>query len=173
VQATLARWREEAVKLGHPGLYLIATNCRNFENYQGLGFDALSEFPPHGLDATNIERKLKISRLRESGRVRDYSETVHYIRQRESRTGMVHPGVMPGWDNSARRPLAGVIYHGATPRLFQSWLEHAIGEARAHPPEERLVFINAWNEWAEAAYLEPDLRYGYGYLAACAEALKR
>lgn len=172
MKATVARWRAEAQKLGHPGLYLIATNAWNFGEYERSGFDALSEFPPHGIEARNIERKMKVSRLREGGRVRDYAEVVLNETQRAAPAGRVHPGVMPGWDNSARRPLSGVIYHGARPDLFQAWLEHAIVRARANPSEERLVFINAWNEWAEAAYLEPDLRFGYGYLAACAAALQ-
>lgn len=168
--ATIARWRAEAQNLGYPGLYLIATNAFDFGGHESCGFDALSEFPPHGLDARNIESSLNVSSLREGGRVRDYEEVVRRELRKEWPKGMVHPGVMPGWDNSARRPTGGVIYHGARPDLFHSWLKHALVRARAHPEEERLVFINAWNEWAEAAYLEPDLRFGYGYLAACAAA---
>ncbi|BCJ92305.1 hypothetical protein IZ6_30400 [Terrihabitans soli] len=170
IKATVMRWRSEMEKLGYPGIYLIATNAFDFVGYESAGFDALSEFPPHGIDAPNIESSLKVSKLRDGGRVRDYADVVRRELQKEWPAGMVHPGVMPGWDNSARRPTSGVIHHGARPDLFQSWLKHAVVRARAHPADERLVFINAWNEWAEAAYLEPDLRYGYGYLAACSAA---
>jgi lipopolysaccharide biosynthesis protein len=79
---------------------------------------------------------------------------------------------MPSWDNSARRPTSAQIYHGSTPDLFEQWLGDAMERAQANPANERLVFINAWNEWGEGAYLEPDLRYGYAYLEACAEALR-
>jgi lipopolysaccharide biosynthesis protein len=173
MKATAARWRAEARKLGYPDLYLIATNAWDFKDYEAQGFDALSQFPPHGINAPNIEHALKVARLRDGGRVRDYASVVKSEIERAAPAGRVHPGVMPGWDNSARRPNSGVIYHGARPDLFQSWLEHAMSRARANPEGERLVFINAWNEWAEAAYLEPDLRYGYGYLAACAAAVRK
>jgi lipopolysaccharide biosynthesis protein len=173
MKATIARWRTEAERLGHKGLYLIATNAWDFADYEAQGFDALSQFPPHGLDAPNIESTLRVSRLRDGGRVRDYADVVKRQIEKPAVVGRVHPGVMPGWDNSARRPTSGVIYHNATPDLFQTWLEHAIGQARKNPAGERLVFINAWNEWAEGAYLEPDLRFGYGYLAACASALQK
>jgi lipopolysaccharide biosynthesis protein len=79
---------------------------------------------------------------------------------------------MPAWDNSARRQLSASIFDGSTPRLYRWWLERAIKFARTNPAGQRFVVINAWNEWGEGAYLEPDRRYGYAYLAASAEALK-
>jgi hypothetical protein len=78
---------------------------------------------------------------------------------------------MPSWDNSARRPYDGHIYHGSTPALFRRWLDRCLERARRHRLAERFVFVNAWNEWAEGAYLEPDQRYGYAYLDAAKAAL--
>jgi hypothetical protein len=82
------------------------------------------------------------------------------------------PGVCPSWDNSARRPPGkGMIFRGSSPRLFGDWLA-----AKAHafqPPSstENLLFINAWNEWAEGNHLEPCLRHGHNWLKACRHTL--
>jgi O-antigen biosynthesis protein len=60
----------------------------------------------------------------------------------------------------------------AHPANYQRWLAAVVTDARAKPaPEERLVFINAWNEWAEGAYLEPDQQYGRQFLEATQRAL--
>ena len=60
---------------------------------------------------------------------------------------------VPGWDNDPRRQGAGTVLHGATPALFQAWVEDLIRFARRHPVEgEALVCINAWNEWAEGRH---------------------
>ena len=73
----------------------------------------------------------------------------------------------PGWDNEPRRPGRGSTYAFSTPALYRQWLEAACRASLAEPdPAQRLVFINAWNEWGEGAHLEPDRRFGYAYLQA-------
>lgn len=169
---TTARWRQEATKLGYPGLYLIATNARSFKDYADCGFDALSEFPPHATAPHRIDDKLVLASVSSRAKVYSYESLVDREVTKASLPGIVHPGVMPGWDNSARLPYNGSIYHGATPKLFRRWLEHCFGRARHHRTSEQFLFINAWNEWAEGAYLEPDQRYGYAYLKVCAEVVR-
>jgi len=81
-------------------------------------------------------------------------------------------GAYVDWDNTPRYGKRATIYQGARPERFQYWLERLVDKVRANNrPEERIVFINAWNEWAEGAYLEPDLHYGAAYLNATARAL--
>ncbi|MFM6454654.1 MAG: glycoside hydrolase family 99-like domain-containing protein [Planktothrix sp.] len=80
--------------------------------------------------------------------------------------------VFPSWDNSARKPMEGTVFHGSTPKKYQNWLERIIEWAKEHPVEVRpIVAINAWNEWAEGAYLEPDVHYGAAYLNATKRAI--
>jgi lipopolysaccharide biosynthesis protein len=84
------------------------------------------------------------------------------------------PGVCPQWDNEARRPGRGMAYVGSTPAAYGAWLEGASRWVmRASQPDQRIVFINAWNEWAEGAYLEPDRHFGYAYLRETARVLAR
>jgi hypothetical protein len=72
---------------------------------------------------------------------------------------------MLAWDNSARNRFAPSIYHNFSIKLFKEWLTDISIFTREHLPlEEQVVFINAWNEWAEGTYLEPDRKYGYAAL---------
>ena len=81
---------------------------------------------------------------------------------------------MVNWDNTPRRADAGYMFADSTPPLYQSWLEAASDyTVRNLPAGKRLVFMNAWNEWAEGAYLEPDRKYGYAYLNATANAIRK
>jgi lipopolysaccharide biosynthesis protein len=69
-------------------------------------------------------------------------------------------GACPSWDNTARKEHKGTVFYNNSPKLFEKWLTNAFVDAQqshAHP-DERIVFINAWNEWAEGAHLEPDRR---------------
>jgi len=169
-------WREEAARRGWDGVYLVATNAFRFDEPARLGFDALVEFPPHGFVADRVDAKLRWLNRSHGGAVYDY-RAVAEAETRRMKTvprvsHLVFPGVMPGWDNEARRPGAGVIYHHSTPEAYGAWLRAAIARAeRSLPQNRRLVFINAWNEWAEGAYLEPDRAFGRAYLAATAQAL--
>src|SRR5262249_11196244 len=101
-----------------------------------------------------------------------YEEAQRLARERRDADAPMFPGVMPSWDNEARRPGAGVIYHGATPAAYGAWLAAAADYAgRALPSDRRFVFINAWNEWAEGAYLEPDRAHGRAFLTETARVL--
>jgi GT2 family glycosyltransferase/glycosyltransferase involved in cell wall biosynthesis/SAM-dependent methyltransferase len=171
-KATTDRWRRLAREMGYPGLYLIATNAFTFRDYEALGFDALSEFPPHHVAAKNVQADIDITSLRTGWRVRLYSDVVASELVRDPGEGRIHPGIMMAWDNSARRPLSGEIIHGSTPALFRQWLRRCFARAHANPDGERLVFVNAWNEWAEGTYLEPDKRFGYAFLTACADEIR-
>jgi lipopolysaccharide biosynthesis protein len=170
-----ALWRVAAVKRGWPGLYLVAANAFRFDEPERLGFDALVEFPPHGIVADSIADRLRWLNPSHTGAVYDYGSVAAAETRRmqgASGRGVVFPGVMPGWDNEARRPGAGVVYHNATPGAYGAWLRAAIDRAaRTLPADRRFVFINAWNEWAEGAYLEPDRAFGRAFLAETAQAL--
>ena len=74
--------------------------------------------------------------------------------------------IFPRWDNTPRKAYSGaLIFDGSTPDIYGKWLQIALEETRLNlKNDERIIFINAWNEWAEGAILEPDTKYGYAYL---------
>ncbi len=79
------------------------------------------------------------------------------------------PGFFVGWDNTARRGTKAIVLVGATPEAFERGLRRVIDSVRDRAPDHRIVFLNAWNEWAEGMSLEPSRLYGHGFL----EAVKR
>jgi lipopolysaccharide biosynthesis protein len=76
------------------------------------------------------------------------------------------PGVMVTFDNTARRQWIADVWYGSNPYTFRRWLAEAARAVAGREPQRRIVFINAWNEWAEGAVLEPSDRFGSTYLAA-------
>ncbi len=167
-------WRERAAARGWPGLYLASTDAFLFDEPGRLGFDGLIEFPPHGLSPPRIEKRLMWLNPTHRGAVFDYGatadEAIARLGRRRAAAHDTFPGVMPGWDNEARRPGAGNIFHGATPEAYARWLAAACNASqRTLAADRRLVFVNAWNEWAEGAYLEPDRKWGRAFLEATAQ----
>ena len=80
----------------------------------------------------------------------------------------------PGWDNSPRRQRDAIIFHDSSPELYEEWLKELVLDTLAHRQgDERIIFVNAWNEWAEGNHLEPDLRFGHALLEALARELHR
>jgi lipopolysaccharide biosynthesis protein len=138
-------------------------------NPNELDLDAYFEIPPHWLPAQPLH--LSPSRLSEkfTGELKDYNRTVSVALAKldEPLDGRRHRGVMAGWDPTARKGSRSVIFHGATPTSFRRWLRGTVAHEREQEGE-RIVFINAWNEWAEGAYLEPDRDFGHGWLEAVA-----
>lgn len=170
---TAARWRVEAERMGLPGLFLVATNAFGFADHRSIGFDALVEFPPHARVVPVINETLAFYNRDFAGMVHDYADIANAGAGAQGPGSLVIPGAMPGWDNEARRPGRGKIFHGATPELFEGWLAACFERARDTAPDgRRFVFINAWNEWAEAAYLEPDQDSGFAYLSALANCVR-
>ena len=175
--ATADRWRNWCRDNGIGEICLAAVCSFNIDDPRPFGFDLAVEFPPHQLrNMPPINPELKFVDRAFSGEVLDYRDTVlltalDKYRAKERPFPLLH-GVMTGWDNDARRNGRGRVFHHASPSAYANWLRLASDHTRRrNPPQLQYVFINAWNEWAEGAYLEPDRRFGHGYLAATADTL--
>ncbi|GEJ57945.1 glycosyltransferase WbsX family protein [Anaeromyxobacter diazotrophicus] len=174
--AVAAYWREQAEAAGLPGLYLCAVQSHDATfDPRRAGFDAAVEFPPSPWHGRKIDpRTLPGLDPDFTGTVFDYEDFVTHSLARSAPDYRLLRGVMMGWDNTARRGPASFLFHGATPRGYEAWLRGAVAWTAAHnPPDERVVFLNAWNEWAEGTHLEPDERHGRAWLEATQRALSR
>lgn len=165
-----ARLRDLSVQAGLPGLYLIAAETKPGIDSNALGFDAVAEFPPVGANTMGAAylRPVKGVSPAFRGRLMSYRRLSRRYLRRRRQTFVRHAGIMPGWDNTARRGANATVYAGSTPELFGEWAQAAVERETRARGSRGLVFVNAWNEWAEGAYLEPDATYGHAYLDAIA-----
>ncbi len=170
---TAARWRSICVQEGLPGLHLVAFHSFDRGDPRAYGFDAAVEFPPLQIPGVNLARTGVPGLMPEfRGGVLDYRAAISHSLARPTPPYPLYRGVMPGWDNTARRMERGTAWINSSPERYGLWLRGAVDRMRREqPPERQLVFINAWNEWAEGAHLEPDCRDGYRNLEETAAAL--
>lgn len=170
-------WREEAIAAGLPGLYLCRVESMSEAVLQQdpaqIGFDAACEFPPHGIRVTKANIPTPGLDPDFTGFIYDYAEVARDYAARPMPAYRRFRGVMPSWDNTARTGRRAHLGINSNPEAYRAWLETAVNRTRADTPgDERLVFINAWNEWGEGCHLEPDRRYGLAWLEATRAALK-
>ncbi len=182
---TAETWREEATRLGIGEIFLCRVESAGEEAEVApgaYGFDAAVEFSPRWSelgDRVNFHgrrwrwaRRLGVANEAFSRHnVFEYQTVAALAMARSLPDYELFRCVTPMWDNSARRNAGAMILRGSTPDLYQRWLESALEQARQRPPEHRLVFINAWNEWAEGNHLEPSAKDGHAYLEATRRAL--
>ena len=161
---------------GFEGVHLVYVESMEAVDAQvspaDLGFDACVEFPPHGraVAATDSPNIIKQGW---SGYRYDYPGTVLEFVARDGVPYVRYPTVFPSWDNTARQPGFGSSFDNATPEAFRVYVEEKIEEIRAgHMGDQRLLFVNAWNEWAEGAHLEPDTGHGHRWLEALRAAVE-
>ncbi|NOS80979.1 MAG: glycoside hydrolase family 99-like domain-containing protein [Nitrospira sp.] len=101
--------------------------------------------------------------------VRQYRQALPYLLYGCSDQPGVYPMVTPNWDNTARSHIRGIVLHGSTPELFRTHLQDALSHIKSRRPEDRVIFVKSWNEWAEGNYLEPDKKFGHDYLKVVKE----
>jgi GT2 family glycosyltransferase len=167
---TARRWRDECRRLGIGEIYL--TMVESFRHAGAnvppvyYGCDASVEFPAHYVPDVRPPNGAMLN-PEFKGAVAAYDDAALRFATREHAGFTRFRTAMPGWDNTARRQNDSFILEDPTPGSFQAWLEVNITETKRDlQGDERLVFINAWNEWAEGAYLEPDRRFGHSFLEA-------
>jgi len=173
--ATAKRWRKWAVDHGIGDLFLAYTQSFESTPAAHYGFDAAIEFPPNNSPVRDVSPGITGLVDGFKGNIFDFSylwkRAAEY--HREKTRSFIWRSVCPSWDNTARRQERATVFVNSNPDGFYQWIRYAIYDTlfRHSRPDERLVFINAWNEWAEGAHLEPDQRYGYAWLEACRRAL--
>jgi len=172
-RATAQRWRQWCREHDIGEIHLAYVQGFERPDPRDIGFDAAVEFPPNMSNPRALTADQYLINPAFQGDVRDWRALASEIGARTLPAYPLYPGVNPGWDNEARRSGKGRVYLHASPRGYRDWLSTTIHQRLATVPSaERLVFINAWNEWAEGAVLEPDVRLGHGYLEATRQALR-
>lgn len=171
-------WREYCQRVGIGSIHLCSALTHGNENYLQFGFDSGVEFPPHNLRNGNINHQVCFFAPFQ-GNIMDFRQVARSYLEREYAAPEVFKCVFPSWDNTARTGSRALVVAHATPDNYEWWLARTLEKSEANfSGRERLLFINAWNEWAEGCHLEPDRRYGRAFLEAtlrakCGEARVR
>ncbi len=144
-----------------------------------LGFDAALDFQPFSRRfrdylarplpfGPRLKRRVNrdLARLAPRDRHHDMADFVNFDLAADPSPYLTFPGVCPSWDNSAHRPKGrAIIFKNTSPEVFARWIA---GKRDRFQPQGDvdLLFVNAWNEWAEGNHLEPCLHYGHRWLEA-------
>lgn len=171
-RATAQRWRDYCRQQRIGEIHLVAAQTFGIQDPREYGFDAAVEFPPHNVEPDEISSDQCMFNPVFRGRIYRYADMVKRQQGAAIPDYKLYKCAFPGWDNSARKPGRGYVFHGSSPTLFAEWLRMiASYSLRTGPAGESMIFVNAWNEWGEGAYLEPDRRHGYAYLEALGDVL--
>jgi hypothetical protein len=101
-------------------------------------------------------------------RIYEYEDIVK-VAERQNYTEKEYPVAIPNWDHSPRSGIRGFVFHNPSPSLFGRMLRYCINAVSKRPFQERIVFLKAWNEWAEGNFLEPEAKFGRAYLEVIKE----
>jgi glycosyltransferase involved in cell wall biosynthesis len=166
------RWREICANTGIPEIHLCAVQSFGLDDPRPYGFDAAVEFPPHTRHVLYDHWSFPGIDPNFEGYLEDYPRVASNQVARPWPDYRLYRGVMPAWDNTPRRGTKAHILVGSDPAIYESWLYEMVKRTLEHNEQEPLLFINAWNEWAEGAYLEPDQQLGHARLVATRNALR-
>ena len=171
---TVSRWRQWCRENGVGELYVSMVQSFQDLDPRPYDLDAAVEFPWHTGLPTDISTHLVPAKSEFRGYVFDWQAYATQCEGHPDQPWMQMRGVMPGWDNTPRKKLEAHLFQGHSQAGYHRWLRSAMRWtlAQDRSEEERLVFINAWNEWGEGAYLEPDQRFGYAFLQATRDAVE-
>jgi lipopolysaccharide biosynthesis protein len=180
-------WRTAADQAGLPGLHLVGVDLADeFGDPRQMGFDAaiairlsrmytLTDRYPFVRARWVLNRHPGLKRFdpwprRPLGIFR-YSDVTDLLMPPAESDPCIYPCIIPNWDNTPRSGPEGTVLTHSTPVEFQRHVADAVRFVGERPKEHQIIAVKSWNEWAEGNYLEPDARWGRGYLQALATAL--
>ena len=175
--ATMSLWRAMAADAGLSGLHIAGMSNWHVWNPTVHGFD-VRVTQPNWPNREWVSPRQPLNWARNKLRIwRRLPTILSYKSFAESEMptrpldDAWYPCLTHAWDNTPRSGRNGVVLDGARPELFRRVLDKAVDALAHRPAERRLLFLKSWNEWAEGNHLEPDLRFGAGFLQVIAEAL--
>lgn len=161
-------WRDYCRSVGLGEIHLCAALTHGNNDYTRFGFDSGVEFPPHNSSEGFMNHEILFTQ-NFKGTAMQYATVAESFLNRKYKGDRIFKTVFPSWDNTARTRERAVLMYNATPENYEYWLASTVDKTIARGENDPLVFINAWNEWAEGCHLEPDQRHGKAFLEATLE----
>jgi hypothetical protein len=184
-------WRNLADENGLKGIHFVGKMASIGRFDKGIFHDYLSDARERydsvltqGMDAVNSVNLRRaeilavgkyskmldrvINRIFPSSRVEkyDYAKIIQNLLTEEDKDENIYPTILPRWDKTPRLGKQAYVYTGSTPELFEKSVRQAVSYVQNKEPEHRIIFLQAWNEWGEGNFMEPDLEFGHGFLDA-------
>ncbi len=171
VKQFIHQWNEEAIKHGLNGVHFVGYTLEVEEEYEkimGLGFEAVNSckvnrFFKHENFLNSIHKRLGTKCFKIPYRQK-YSEAMKYFIGEFEKKGNVYPSIIPNWDHTPRSGHGGYLLTNSSPNLFDKHVKNVFKVLDSKPMNNRICFLKSWNEWGEGNYVEPDLKFGRGYL---------
>ena len=179
VSKFIALWNLLAKENGLKGLHFVAHLFHNIyqttvDKLHLMGFDSVNTMGLHigfGAKRSLINRLWGRIEMAINGipRAKEYKNTYPYFLSDVDKSEDVYPTIIPNWDHTPRSGSAGTVLLNSTPELFKKHIREVMN--MISQKENQIVFLKSWNEWGEGNYMEPDLKYGHGYIDALREEL--
>lgn len=158
---------------------ILSETGERYKEYFKKGYDAVSSTSLTRADLCtgshfNKVIKLFLEKIGVSAipDIHDYAKTIKFLYTEEDSWENVYPQLVPRWDKTPRMGKGAHLYKNSTPELFGKSVDIALDHIKDKEDEHKILFAFAWNEWGEGAYLEPDIKYGRGYLEKLLEKIK-
>lgn len=176
-------WQKWSKEDGFPGIYFIANvDAMDKTNYIAKGFDAMYYKRAQAVSTSIlrhsenfslwkfIKSRIKLYLFKKPALCFEYKEAMPYlIDEKIDRQEDIIPGLVPNFDHSPRSKQFGFILHNSTPNLFYHHCKQIFD--LVSKKNNKIVFLRSWNEWGEGNYMEPDIKYGRGYVEALRKAM--
>ena len=176
MKATIERWRKWCADSGIGEIFITTCSIRGIEKPINYGFDGIVERPLYDWEQDKIPDRSKEYHVKDEGKgvVYNYSNVASHYKDCTigPDSGTVFRSLPVMWDPSPRHSISCHIVTDNDPKIYERWLSQLLANAEKIGDDDNgCVFVNAWNEWAEGAYLEPDCRRGYAMLNSTSRAL--
>lgn len=173
--STLQRNADGTLKRVTPNLQ---SSERVYNDLLNLGFDGINSFGKSRAEMLYMGKYARIAKkllhqylpFLPTHRINYEKITQHFFAPEDSWQN-VYPSIFPQWDRTPRAGNSEGVYVNATPTTFKKHIQNALNVIKNKDMEHRILFLRAWNEWGEGNYVEPDLKYGHGFLDAIKEAI--
>lgn len=172
---TVKRQADGTIKRVLPNL---DSSAEVYNNILALGFDSVTSYGKSRAEMKSEGKYVRIAKKYVHKHLPflpalryNYPKVTPYFFAPEDTWENVFPTIIPQWDRTPRAGSGEGIYVNATPEHFRCHVESALHVVEAKQPEHRLIFLKSWNEWGEGNYVEPDQKYGHGFLNALRDSL--
>lgn len=177
----MEQWQQLAKENGLPGIHFVGYTDKAGEEY-----NRIEKLNLDGIIICNLAEPLYRSKKRSILRkswihlkrlllnrptVIPYKRAIKYLCPDRSEQKGIYPTLIPNWDHTPRSGRGGYLYHKATPDLFYMHAKEVLAKTRLKDGDDNLIFLKSWNEWGEGNYMEPDLKFGHGYINALSKAI--